>query len=1747
MIKIHVPTGLPTPAGKLEFRQVLTEHARGMTLDAYLAGLHVEPAQLSHVIYGGAVLSPVKTERRYAKPLTLWRRITRQGPEYIVEWKSDLELVIPHDGDEFHLIPTVDGKNSALILGLVGAVIGGAISGGALTPAGFQWGMAVAQGAFYGYAIGSTVGSFLTPKPPNVRSGDDAASSYVWRGIDNEDREGVPVPIVTGKIRTGIVRVGAFIRRDQNTTETLHVLGLVSKGPIESISEVRINDQPYTNYQGVSVETRLGTAGQDVLEGFNAVANTYPQSVELTVDGYIYSTRPGKPVDAIELLLTIPQLFHTTDKGEMRDNTTRFRYRYRAKGGAYGAWIDEDYKAHSRTTILPTYRIDKNYDATPLTRGEYDVEIQFVSATNVDEAKDAWKVFLTGVTEQLNDERTYDGYAMIAIRALATKDLNGSIPNISLLCEGIKLEAWNGAAFETAAFTSGGVEVGRSPAWVALKFMRDPDFGLGPWITDDEIDLDSFKTLADRAKEAVTVKMSDGTTYDEPRFLFDAVLNQEQRALDLLRSILSTCRAFLTFSGNKWRVVCEMPKTPVQLFTMGNIVKDSFQIVYNADRSINALEPQFFDDAHDYAWTTYPTIDGPGVTKYGNPRRSETQQFLGITRASQLVRESLFALNKRWYLRRMATWGAGTAGVLAEAGDNVLVQHDIPQWGFGGTAMGGSSDTYVELGREVTLEAGKTYKLTVRFQDGSHDEGEERIVADGAGTYSGLYVTVPFSQAVQENDVWAFGEVVAKPFTIIEIAESEQGADTRQLTAVEYNESIESDAEEIIVPVYSSLPKFLAAPPPITDASAHEEISLRSDGRWSSTVIVQWTPPPYQDGYGTYDYARVEISYDGGTSWQPAPNGARCADDYRINDAEHGTTFWFRITPVSTRSVANPAGAKTCSVTTQGKSEKPPVPTGFTASHEDGVFLFKWDAVAIDNLADREVYYELRTSNPADWKADTTGFLERVRTTRWQIDDPTQRSYTIYLKAVDKFGNYSAGAASATITDAAPAAPSITSITRFKNSLKVKVGAAPDPDVVMLHLHASQSSGFNPSNATLVSGTVGPNGGEFVVPIEVSGTWYFKVTAEDWLSQSLGDWIYSPQASSSILIILPVDPTGVGMTITVSDELGNRVGDDGRIYPTGLVAPVIAWSFTDAVNPAGSLVGFEIIIYKTSDGYTKPAYDSGVLADPAMRSVTIKDGIYMAPATNYTAAVKACYVDGFTSNLVTDAGQVIPLDTNPATRDDDDRNIWAYAESFTDLAALPTGVSLTGATGPSISSAGISFVQSGTSCALTWDLGAWAAAYLDNASPNAFQKAMIRMSVNTNLADLTVHPSLEIVGSLTGGFTPLSINDQAEHTYVVDWGTPFIGPGDVIIWHFPAGFLPAGTRVYITAIAVGTEDFDSTLDGFMDRAQNARDQFDRDAVGGGYFLQSPVRLTDDNTNVTLVEKNGVFWVGIDGVESPYKRARRAILRAYVSGTLIAWDDATYLDPPLPTPHGHNKVRMIVQRMNSSQNDVAITNYPLRHYVEATEIGSNGFRIALVRMEGGAITVYRDTAPAGNGWTASNQRMSLMALHASPAPDVNVDDAWYSASAGGVGGTHVIREVLWLAVDMPLVTKPNGSYYWVEVTFQIYGSNSAPATANPLTLAAISATNFGQVKMRCYTDGKRWRMPWLHGVVATNDQPWNWKVDWIAQSIETGGGSPCNPTRVLIDAYEQHYISGTPFSVGGALTGQDVDLLFLEEF
>lgn len=148
---------------------------------------------------------------------------------------SECEVLMQSADDEIHIEPVVAGG----IKGLFGLFFGVPLLGSIFAPLGLPFGGAFgAAGGAFGFGAGGALGGFgsialglallgviylissaIAPDEPAKDEDKDAKPSFLFNGPVNVQEQGVAVPLVYGRIRTGSVVVAGGISVEDQVLE----------------------------------------------------------------------------------------------------------------------------------------------------------------------------------------------------------------------------------------------------------------------------------------------------------------------------------------------------------------------------------------------------------------------------------------------------------------------------------------------------------------------------------------------------------------------------------------------------------------------------------------------------------------------------------------------------------------------------------------------------------------------------------------------------------------------------------------------------------------------------------------------------------------------------------------------------------------------------------------------------------------------------------------------------------------------------------------------------------------------------------------------------------------------------------------------------------------------------------------------------------------------------------------------------------------------------------------------------------------------------------------------------------------------------------------------------------------------------------------------------------------------------------------------------------------------------------------
>lgn len=635
--------------------------------------------------------------------------------------------------------------------GMLGTVIGGtgAMAAGLGTYA-LAAGIAVA---------GNLLLSAIMPKPsmPGFDRMDfKNSNTYGWNKPTNQAMQAQVVPKVFGthKITPPLIASHIISDGDEQYFNGLYAL---NDGEIKDIREIKINDEPIENFKGVTYEIRNGLNNQNIISNFNDTSYDKNIGKKLNPDlSYSLAQTDGNFVTSLSVTLVFPRgLYYANDKGGLDGYSVNVRVEYSADGKN---WTPITGVSYTVVTAAQTSTFRRVFKADNLPPNKYNIRAKFETAPNTG-SRYASDCYLEYVTETVSDDFIYPKTALLAIRALATDQLNGGAPRIS--------------AVVTANSDN--------PSHICRKILEDSG------VESSRI-MPSFNEWANFC-EKKSLKCN---------IVFDSELSV-RKALDTV-SLLG--RASVLQAGSKFDVIIEKAGLiPAQsfLFGMGNILSDTFKqnFLPLVDRA-NFIEITYYDKNKDYE----PSVVSVGQIAADNSRVSNKSSvtLVGCTDEAQARAYGRFTLNCNRYLTETIEFEADKDSLVCRYGDIIKVSHDTPQYGFSGRLLEDSGADFVILDRDLDTVGGVKYAIQIKNDVNEIKEFEILEILAPNKLRLNLNGSV-----FKKYDNYAFGEInkASKLYRILKIATS--GEFTRHITAIEYNEDIYDDRENISVTDYSSL------------------------------------------------------------------------------------------------------------------------------------------------------------------------------------------------------------------------------------------------------------------------------------------------------------------------------------------------------------------------------------------------------------------------------------------------------------------------------------------------------------------------------------------------------------------------------------------------------------------------------------------------------------------------------------------------------------------------------------------------------------------------------------------------------------------------------------------------------------------------------------------------------------------------------------------------------------------------------
>jgi Bacteriophage lambda tail assembly protein I. len=701
--------------------------------------------------------------------------------------EEDFEIISVEPGAIINISPLVaggggGGKNvltlvASLALAYVSFGVGGLASGKAWGAAAAAWTTTGTIAAAATMFIGGMLINRLTPTPKIDRGGNDGQSqTYAWGQLQPLQGQGNSVGITFGHVRAATQILAQYVSV-QGDKQYLNILLCAGEGPLDSIEDIKINDNPLSNYKDVELEIRLGTNIQSVIPFFGDTYADMNLSYDLNTIGEWRTQQMGtNTTQGIEIQVELPSgLAHMNAEGKNQSAWVRISAQYRILGGDWVDWLNNHQITANQTTPLRrVFRVDN------VEIGQYEVRAMCSAKSGTSATRDINMLRWIQLSSVFYDDFQRPNKALVGIRALATDQLSGGMPSITYEQKRMTVWVFNdvlGIYEEKAA---------DNPAWACydlIHYCRRLQHPLTyQW---------QFKVFgASRSKMIYEDFKIWADWCDEMDLKVDLFIETQGQLYSKLQDLSICGRGMVIQRGMKFGCICDKPSDPVQLFTMGNIVSGSFtESFLDLPERANEVEISFNNRDKNWEKDIIPVYgaswDNDELIK--NPTAITID---GISRWNQAFRHAMYLLKNSEFIVRTVSFDADVDAIACQVGDVILVQHDLPKWGRGGRILGGTIDR-VQLDQKVFLEPGVNYE--VRIRDSLSDKIENREVLGVTEELESDWIDLkdPLSfEPSPLDDIYSFGEIdkSAKPFRVINIQRTQD--QMRMITAIEYIESL---------------------------------------------------------------------------------------------------------------------------------------------------------------------------------------------------------------------------------------------------------------------------------------------------------------------------------------------------------------------------------------------------------------------------------------------------------------------------------------------------------------------------------------------------------------------------------------------------------------------------------------------------------------------------------------------------------------------------------------------------------------------------------------------------------------------------------------------------------------------------------------------------------------------------------------------------------------------------------------------
>jgi predicted phage tail protein len=418
-----------------------------------------------------------------------------------------------------------------------------------------------------------------------------------------------------------------------------------------------------------------------------------------------------------------------------------------------------------------TSRYQRSFRLELPSPGPWDIRVSRVTADSTSQALQN-KTFWDSYTEVIDAKLCYPNSAVFGLEIDARQFT--SIPSRAYDIRGIKVKVPTNYDPITRVYAGewdGDFQIAwtDNPTWIFYDLVANTRYGLGEFIDADSIDKWGLYSIAQYCDEIVPT----GSGGSEPRFTCNAFIQTRSEAYTLLTQMASVFRAMTFWSSEQITCVQDRPSDPVALFTSANVIDGVFNYSGSSVKARHTVALVTWNDPADrYRQKVEYVEDQDGIERYGVVQ-TEVNAF-GCTSRGQAHRVGRWILYSERMETETITFKAGMDAALIYPGAVINTQDQFRSGErFGGRIMS-ATVSEVTIDAPITVEAGKTYELSVVLPDGSI---ETRAVTNLPGNHTVMALGAALTAAPQDFAMWVMSasDLVPEEWRVVSMSESEPG------------------------------------------------------------------------------------------------------------------------------------------------------------------------------------------------------------------------------------------------------------------------------------------------------------------------------------------------------------------------------------------------------------------------------------------------------------------------------------------------------------------------------------------------------------------------------------------------------------------------------------------------------------------------------------------------------------------------------------------------------------------------------------------------------------------------------------------------------------------------------------------------------------------------------------------------------------------------------------------------------------